>query len=198
MASDGVVFASPNYSFQISALMKLLLDRLGFAFHRPRFFGKSCTSIVVQGIRGGDKIVDYLDFVGWALGFKTVKGSCFTAFDPMTEKESRTLDATLAAQARRFHASLMGPALPAPTWIEVAIFRASRTSVRMNLDDRSCDYRYYRDKGWFEADFFYPARVGAWKRALGRLAEALVARAARKRNRSPVAARNVDASGLQA
>src|SRR5512133_596235 len=37
MTSDGVVFASPNYSFQVSATMKVYLDRLGFVFHRPRF-----------------------------------------------------------------------------------------------------------------------------------------------------------------
>src|SRR5271157_3935589 len=34
MSSDGVVFATPNYSFQVSALMKMFLDRLGFVFHR--------------------------------------------------------------------------------------------------------------------------------------------------------------------
>jgi len=50
--SDGVVFASPNYSFQVSGLMKTFLDRLGFAFHRPRFFGKIWTSIVCQSIYG--------------------------------------------------------------------------------------------------------------------------------------------------
>ena len=57
-ASDGVVFASPNYSFQVSGIMKIFLDRLGFVFHRPRFFGKTFTSIVAQGIYGGDKIVN--------------------------------------------------------------------------------------------------------------------------------------------
>jgi multimeric flavodoxin WrbA len=82
VASDGVVFASPNYSFQVSAIMKIFLDRLGFAFHRPRFFGKTFTSIVAQGIYGGNTIVKYLDFVGNGLGFNTVKGSCFTALDP--------------------------------------------------------------------------------------------------------------------
>jgi multimeric flavodoxin WrbA len=56
MASDGVVFASPNYSFNVSATMKMFLDRLGFVFHRPRFFGKTFTSIVSQGIYGGDKM----------------------------------------------------------------------------------------------------------------------------------------------
>ena len=51
--SDGVIFASPNYSFQVSSLMKIFIDRLAFTFHRPCFFGKTFTSIVVQGIGKG-------------------------------------------------------------------------------------------------------------------------------------------------
>ncbi len=38
--SDGVIFATPSYAFQVSARMKNLLDRTAFIFHRPRFFGK--------------------------------------------------------------------------------------------------------------------------------------------------------------
>jgi multimeric flavodoxin WrbA len=36
MASDGVVFASPNYSFHVSGILKTFLDKLGFAFHRAQ------------------------------------------------------------------------------------------------------------------------------------------------------------------
>ena len=42
--SDGIILASPNYSFDLSGLMKVFLDRLGFVFHRPRFFGKAFTN----------------------------------------------------------------------------------------------------------------------------------------------------------
>jgi multimeric flavodoxin WrbA len=69
VASDGVVFASPNYSFNVSAIMKTFLDRLGFVFHRPRFHGKAFTGIVVQGIYGGAKIEKYLASAGGGLGF---------------------------------------------------------------------------------------------------------------------------------
>ena len=85
-ASDGVIFASPNYSFQVSGAMKVFLDRLGFIFHRPRFFGKTYTSIVAQGIYGGNKIVNYLDFVGRGLGFNPVKGACIKSLEPMTDQ----------------------------------------------------------------------------------------------------------------
>jgi multimeric flavodoxin WrbA len=176
MASDGVVFASPNYSFQVSAIMKIFLDRLGFVFHRPRFFGKTFTSIVSQGIYGGHKIVKYLDFVGKGLGFNTVKGTYFTAFEPMTEKEKQQVDRALARQSRRFHESLMRPAYPVPPLFMLMAFRMGRTSMKLELDERSFDYRYYRDKGWFESDYFYPTRLGLPKKVAGRLFESIQAR----------------------
>ena len=46
--SDGVIFASPNYSFHVSAIMKIFLDRLGYIPHRPRFFGKTFTPLFSQ------------------------------------------------------------------------------------------------------------------------------------------------------
>jgi multimeric flavodoxin WrbA len=174
MASDGVVFASPNYSFQVSAIMKIFLDRLGFVFHRPRFFGKTFTSIVAQSIYGGDKIVKYLDFVGMCLGFNTVQGSCITVLDPMTEKEQKKIDRALADQSRRFHERLLKPAYPAPTMFKLWGFRYARTSMGLLLDDRNRDYRYYKDNGWFGSDYYYPVRLGALKKAAGGLFDSMV------------------------
>jgi multimeric flavodoxin WrbA len=181
MASDGVVFASPNYSFHVSAIVKTFLDRLGFAFHRPCFFGKTFTSIVAQGIYGGNKIVDYLDFAFNALGFDTVKGSCITTLDPMTEKQQRKIDRTLAAQARRYYARLEKPGYPVPTLIDLMFFRMGRTKVKIELDDSSCDYRYYADRGWFESDFYYPIRLGPLKKGAGKLFDSMFASMTRAR-----------------
>lgn len=184
MSSDGVVFATPNYSFDVSALMKIFLDRLGFVFHRPRFFGKTFTSIVTQGIYRGGQIVKYLDFISFGLGFNTVKGTCFTAFEPMTEKEKRKLDEILARQSRRFHESLMKPAYPAPTLFKLMAFRMSRTSMRLELDDKSYDYRYYKDKGWFESEYFYPTRLGPMKKLAGGVFDSIQTRRTRNRIKS--------------
>jgi multimeric flavodoxin WrbA len=183
MASDGVVFASPNYSFQVSAMMKIFLDRLGFVFHRPRFFGKTFTSIVAQGIYGGGKIVKYLDFVGNGLGFNTVKGSCVKALDPMTEREKQKRDRALAKQSTRFHERLLKPAYPVPMLIKLMAFRMGRTSMRLELDDTSRDYRYYKDKGWFESDYYYPTRLGPLKKVAGNLFDSIATRMTRNRKR---------------
>src|SRR5512144_1017347 len=137
--SDGVVFATPNYSYQVSASMKMFLDRLGFVFHRPRFFGRTFTSIVAQGIYGGSKIVKYLDFVGMGLGFNVVRGSCTTALDPMSGQERKKIDRIVAGHSRRFHAGLSKPPYPVPPLFKVCAFRAARTSMRVMLDEASRD-----------------------------------------------------------
>lgn len=168
-ASDGVIFASPNYSWQMSGVMKVFLDRFGFACHRPRYFGKAFTSIVTQGFSGGNKIVDYFDFLAQTLGFNSVKGICVTMLFPMSEKDEQKVVDALKKLSKRFHARLIKSAYPVPSWPMLMGFRMGRSSIKEMLDDSSLDYRYYAGKGWFESDYFYPTQLGPLKKAAGRL-----------------------------
>ena len=189
MASDGVVFASPNYSFQVSAIMKAFLDRLGFLFHRPRFHGKSFTGIVVQGFHGGGKIARYLNFVGRGLGFRVVKSRSLTALVPMTDKEQRKWDKALSAQSRRFHDQLSKPSCPVPSLFWLMVFRMARTSIGRTLGVDSLDYTYYRDRGWFEADYYYAVRLGPLKKTAGAAFDWIFARVYKRRERPPACRR---------
>lgn len=176
MGSDGLILASPNYSFQVSGTMKVFLDRLGFLFHRPRFHGKTFTSIVVQGVYGGRKIVKYLDFVGKSLGCDVVKGSCATSFEPMTDKERLKRDQALAKQSKRFHRELSKSDGRVPTLFELMIFRMARTSIRLTLDESWRDYTYYSQQGWFESDYYFPTHMGLLKRSAGSLLDMIYTR----------------------
>ncbi|QGY47483.1 NADPH-dependent FMN reductase [Maribellus comscasis] len=171
--SDGVVFASPNYSFHVSALMKQFLDRLAFIFHRPQFFGKTCTSIIAQGVYGGNKIVKYFNFVGKALGFNVVKGICVTNLEPVSEKAVAKNEQKIEKLAGRFYKQLIKNELPQPSLFDLFIFRMSRTSMKMKLDENFKDFKYYTQKGWFNSDFFYPVKLSPAKKILGRLFDKL-------------------------
>ena len=182
--SDGVVFATPNYSFQVSALMKIFLDRLAFLFHRPRFFGKAFTSIVVQGIYGGGKIVKYLDFIGNGLGFHTVKGCCLTALEPMTVKEQKKIDKILGQQSRQFYPQLTKPHYPVPSLFQLMIFRMSRTGIQCELDENNRDYSYFKEKDWFNSGYYYPVKLGLFQKWAGNVFDAMSASMAKRRNKS--------------
>jgi multimeric flavodoxin WrbA len=174
-ASDGVVFATPNYTFQMSGVMKLFLDRFGFICHRPRYFGKAFTSIVAQGFGGGDKIVDYFDFTASILGFNTVKGITITGFDPLSEKQQQKADRSFTRLSKRFYSILNRPADAAPSLMQVLIFRMGRTTIRQEADHSSIDYQYYNDRGWLESDYYYATRLNPVKRAAGNLMDSTAA-----------------------
>jgi multimeric flavodoxin WrbA len=175
-SSDGVVFASPNYSFQVSAILKIFLDRLGFMGHRPRFHGKTFSCLVVQGIYRGGQIVKYLEFVGKALGFNVVKGSCIRTLEPMDGKALERMQSKLAEQGRRLHARLLRPAYPKPSLFGLMIFRMGRTGFKQSLAEDDLDHVYYRDQGWFQSDYFYPTRLGPFKKAAGAFFDWVAAR----------------------
>jgi multimeric flavodoxin WrbA len=166
--SDGVIFASPNYSFQVSGIMKVFLDRFGFLLHRPRYFGKTFTSLVAQGIYGGGKIVKYLDFVASGLGFNVVKGCCIKTLEPMTEEMKDRTERAISKQSRKFYRQLIRQEYPSPSLLKLMLYRLSRTSMRLMLDDSYRDYSYYAEQGWFGSDYYYPVKLNPVKRNLGR------------------------------
>lgn len=183
MNSDGVIFATPNYSFQASAWMKIFLDRLGFMFHRPRFFGIAFTSLVNQGIYGGQKIVKYLDFIGFGLGCNVVKGCCILTIVPVTEKRKRINDKIIVMQSEKFYSRLIKNKYPTPSLIKLFLFRMARSSMKIMLDENNRDYTFYKNNGWFESDFYYPVKLNPIKRLSGKLFDRRVAYVARTKNK---------------
>jgi multimeric flavodoxin WrbA len=181
MASDGVIFASPNYCGQVSGIMKTFLDRFAFVCHRPRYFGKVCTSIVTYSFARGDKIVEYLDIFAMTLGFNVVRGTCVSGLDPRTERDQRKVDRARVRQAQQFYAGLATPVYPAPSLLMLAVFRTFRSMIRQASDDSSRDYRYYTEKGWLESDYYYPTRLGPLKKVAGKLFDSMSASMARAR-----------------
>lgn len=172
-SSDGVVFASPNYIWDISGMMKVFLDRFGFIVHRPRYFGKAFTSIVTQATGRGEKIIEYFDFAARTLGFNTLKGATITAFDSRTEKEQQKINRVLANHSRRFYSLLAKPAYPEPTLFQFLMFNFSRNTVKHKANPASVDYQYYAHMGWLESDYYYTAYIGPFKKAIGKLYDAM-------------------------
>lgn len=166
--ADGIVFATPNYSFSVSGLMKVFLDRLGFVFHRPRYFGKVFTNIVVQGVYRGNQIVKYLNFIGNALG-TNVKGTCLNSREPLTEKTKRKNELMLQKHCKKFYHQITKKELPTPTVFEIMIFRMARNGIRRELSEEFRDYNYYKEKGWFDSDFYYSVQLNLPKKLLGKL-----------------------------
>lgn len=180
--SDGVIFATPSYAFQVTALMKNFLDRTAFIFHRPRFFGKTFTAIVPYAVPlGGASIVKYLETMGENFGFRVARGCCVNTLGPQTQLQQKRNSREIKKASSRFYAELMRQTPPIPSFFRLMLFRMSRKGIMRILDEKARDYRWYQEKGWFESDYFYDVSLGPVKRLAGRLFDFLGERMVKQR-----------------
>lgn len=166
--SSGIVLATPNYAFHVSGMMKNFIDRMAYNFHRPQYFGKAFTSIVAQGAFGGNKIVKYLRSTGANMGFETVKGCVVKTLEPTPEKDKEKNKAEIKLLAERFAKELNRDKLPNPSIFRLMMFRMTRHGI-MAADKNLKDYRYYKNHGWFESDYYYETSLGITKKVMGKL-----------------------------
>lgn len=164
--SDGVILATPSYAFQVSARMKNFLDRFAYMFHRPRFFGKAFTVVVTQGITGGENITQYLEASGSNMGFNVTKGSCVNTLEPMTELQNNKIELEMKKCSERFFKALTLGTPKVPSLYRLMMFRMTRSGIK-SAKVQLFDYYYFKDKGWFESDYYYDTKLGPINKMAG-------------------------------
>jgi NAD(P)H-dependent FMN reductase len=171
MKADGVIFATPVYSLQVTALLKNMLDRLAYVFHRPCFFHKSFIPVVTQGIYGYESVLKYLDEVARLWGFRVCPGLGLTTFwEKPSPTDLKKIDDEARKAAKRFYDCLNRMSDPVPSLKEVIMFRSVRAfhSIAAGFPR---DHQYYKEQGWFNSDYYYDTRLGWHKKLAGRWVE---------------------------
>jgi multimeric flavodoxin WrbA len=170
--SDGVIFASPSYAFQVSGRMKNFIDRIAFIYHRPRFFKKTFTAIGVQYIPFGKQTQKYLESVGKGLGFDVLKGTTVITPEPISEKQLKRLKANVENLSARFSKRLNKEKTVKPSLLSIMIFRMTRSGLETS-NIKLYDYEYYKVKGWFESDYYHDIHLNLIQKAIGRFSDYL-------------------------
>ena len=57
---------------------------------------------------------------------------------------------------------------PPPSFLRLIIFRMTRQLVKSG-GSKYRDYNYYKEKGWFDSDYYYPTYLGLIKKLVGNL-----------------------------
>ena len=170
--ADGVIFASPVYVYNVSALMKGFIDRLAYICHRPCFNGKRAVVASTTGGVGLKFTLFTLAFEVGTWGFKVVHklGAICPpgrVSDGNKQKLMKKDQRNIGKTARVFYNSLKETEPPKPGLIDLIAFNLRRTAFSRAEKDLA-DYRYWKSMGWLEegAKYFYTVRVNAAKRLL--------------------------------
>lgn len=74
----------------------------------------------------------------------------------------------LEKQCEKFYRRMKQNQYPSPSLLKLMLYRMSRTSMRLMLDEQSRDYSYFTEKEWFSSDYYYPVQLNPVKKVLGK------------------------------
>lgn len=151
--SDGVIFATPVYGFQVSYLMKLFIDRHGYIFHRPRFFRQKALLLTTAGFAGFNDVLQYLDLVARIWGFDVaarVGIRSHATFGPLPPYVVVENEKKLQRAAEAFLVALQRGTRSKPKLFDVVGFHIGRASSDELGDLAPADHSYWTDQGWLQ------------------------------------------------
>jgi len=146
LASDGMVWGSPNYFRSVSAQMKTLIDRMADAIHCQLFTGKYGCAVATAGGPNYAETTDYINRILIGFGASAVGAAGGAAALPgsmdAAEVEARKLGQTLvdAIRAKR--------AYPEQEAAHSETRARFKNLVTMNRNVWPHEYEHWRKMGW--------------------------------------------------
>jgi multimeric flavodoxin WrbA len=156
MAADGVIFATPVYSMHVSYLLKTLIDRMAYIFHRPRFFNKYALTMSVAGNIGLKETNRYLSQVADAWGFEVVGNLSYRMVPkntPMTIPPIKNDNTNEILE--RFYRKIKEKKPRKLSFTDHITFRLMQAVYKRFETMSPYDHQYWNEKGWFEKESVY-------------------------------------------
>jgi len=199
--ADGVIFASPVYSMNVSGLMKTFIDRLSYTGHRPRFFGRKAFFLATTGIMGAKDVLKYMRTIAWAWGFEYAGSAGLITPNGVVPRERAEKNTQLLKEgAQLFSAGLLRTTQRRPGVMDVLHFSMGRGNFSQMETVSPADYRYWKSQGWLSPDakWFMDVPLNPLYRVIGKIVEWHAQRSFRKYvGRETCNSRWVEPSGEQ-
>ena len=175
MEADGVIFTTPVYSLQVSALLKRPIDHLSYLWHRPRFFGKYAMGLA----SGGGQFKETLDYIKlntsmW--GFTYVTGVGVAHPEALQPKKQVEQETSLRKAAEKFYSAVLSQKQPSPKLYDLIRFRVWRINAGCLTDSNPTDNAYWKEMGWFDQPYYTKQPVFFLKRIAADVMEKIIHR----------------------
>ncbi len=184
--ADAVIFASPVHCFNVSTLLKNMIDLYVYQMHRPSFFGKKAIVVATAAGAGQRGVLKYMKktFANWGFHVTGQLGTHAGFFDEASyQPKLKTAADKLAAD---LVSAVAKNELPKPGVAELINFGVWRAMVRRTEKDSPYDWAHWQRTGWINQDYYFKARINPFSLALARFIERMIERTIRKASANPL------------
>jgi multimeric flavodoxin WrbA len=177
---DGVIFASPVYVEDVTAVMKNFIDRMAFNCHRPAFAGKTALIITTSGSGSSNHSVKTIKFAVGSWGFHIAGIKKFRMGALMDKNESAAkFDAETEMLSDRLFCAIAEKSPLNPSLFSLLVFKVQQKCYR--LDEKfkdTYDRDYWEKKGWLDksATYYIQHHISPLKTICARCLSTIVAK----------------------
>lgn len=163
-AADGVIFASPVYVVNVTALMKNFIDRFAYRCHRPRFFDKYAMLVSNAAFIGTSHTLKALDWAARMWGFNIVNTLGLRSLPFSSAALKKKTEYRIGRSATKFYDAIRSKQNISPSLFSIVGFKLQKKAF-MKADKEGADFKYWKEKGWLENNsrYYFKTKVNLLK-----------------------------------
>lgn len=162
-AADAIILASPVYNQSVTAIMKKFLDYFTFLWHRPEMFGKKFFGISSGGGMFKDTFKmlksNVKSWVGTWTGELGVPH-----YESLKPKFRKECDEDFGKKAALLISAIEDKNPQSPDFGQLMMFNIWKMNAVACKDSNPVDFAWWTDKNLFDKSFYYPVKIGFFKK----------------------------------
>lgn len=166
-AADGIIFTSPVYVVNVTALMKNFIDRFAYVCHRPRFFNKYAMFVATSAGFGASQTLQALDWAARTWGFNIVNKLGLIGFSFSSAGLRKKSESRIEHASTRFYNTVRNKKKFSPSLFSLICFKAQKAAFA-KADKENADFKYWEEKGWLKRDarYYFPIKINIFKKII--------------------------------
>lgn len=167
--ADGLIFASPCYTHQVSAMFKNFMDRFMYLDHLPEFIGVPALIVSTAETDGPTAVTKYINnmFAIWWGCYTVAKvGIPYTAFNLNKKYQEKVLK-RLNAISNNFCKALNDKTSKRPSLLQYLSFLWNKNETLLYWNVFPGRYKFWKQRGWIESNYYYDTKISILHRLVG-------------------------------